>query len=122
VISGDEARRGEGKRGAASVSLSASEPESIEALAKRHRDLERTKIRAEAELRNLEQQLGEAKGEAKRLFGTDDLAELKALLERMREENLRKRRDYQAHLDEIEAGLAAAERAHADAAAESGPR
>lgn len=98
------------------------EPESIELLQKRHRDLERKKIQADAELRNLERQLADAKVEAKRLFQSDDLDELRALLKRMNDENLQKRRDYQAHLDGIAGSLAAVEQAHTDAASEPAAR
>jgi hypothetical protein len=104
------------------VKTIASEPESIEALQRRHRDLERRKIQAESDLRNLEKQLADAKAEALRLFQTDDVEGLRDLLRRMSEENLRKRRDYQAHLDAIAAGLAAVEAAHGEAAAEPAGR
>jgi hypothetical protein len=98
--------------------LRPAEPEGIEVLQRRHRDLERKKIQAESDLRNLEKQLADARAEALRLFQTDEVEGLRELLKRMNEENLRKRRDYQAHLDAIAAGLAAVEQAHADAAAD----
>ena len=84
----------------------------IEVLQKRYRDLERQKIGAEADGRNLEQQLADAREEAERLFGTSDVEALRALLAQMNEENLRRREEYQAHLDAIDASLRAAEAAH----------
>lgn len=93
----------------------ADEPQSIEALQARHRDLERRKIQAESDLSNLERQLDEARGEARAQFGTDDLEELRRLLERMREENLARRREYEGHLDGIDARLREIEAAHAAA-------
>jgi hypothetical protein len=91
------------------------EPQAIEELQKRHRDLERRKVQAETELASLERQLDEARGEVRRQFGTDDLDELRALLARMKDENLKRRADYQAHLDALEGDLVAVEQAHASA-------
>jgi hypothetical protein len=87
-------------------------PQPIEVLQKRYRDLERQKIGAESDVRNLEQQLADAREEAERLFGTADVDALRDMLARMNEENQRRREEYQAHLDAIDASLRAAEAAH----------
>ena len=92
------------------------EPQAIDALARRHRELETRRIQAEAELEHVEKALEEQRARARERFGTADLGELRAKLEWMREENVRRRREYQVHLDEIERGLAAIELA--DPAAE----
>jgi hypothetical protein len=91
------------------------EPQAIEVLARRHRELETRRIQAERDVEHYAKLLEEEKGRARAQFGTDDLAELEAMLARMREENLRRRREYEAHLDEIEASLQAIEAAHAEA-------
>ena len=77
----------------------------IETLKKRHKLLEREKHTAEANCKTAEDQLKKLKDEARDKYGTDDLAELKAKLEQMKQENDRKRQEYQKHLDEIDAKL-----------------
>lgn len=88
------------------------EPEPIEALERRWRDLETRRIQAERDLEHLTRALEDEKRRAREQFGTDELAALEAKLGAMKRENLERRRAYEAHLDEIEAGLAAIEAAH----------
>src|SRR5688500_6043641 len=81
----------------------------IEQLKKRHKELERRKTTAEADLRNATQQLDALKEEARQKYGTDDLDELRARLAEMKQSNEKKRADYQKHLEEIEIRLAQVE-------------
>jgi hypothetical protein len=78
------------------------EPQDIETLKKRHRELDRKKTTAEANQRSAEDQLAKLKDEAKEKYGTDDLEELRQKLDEMKQQNIQKRRAYQAHLDQIE--------------------
>ena len=88
------------------------EPQDIETLKKRHRELDRKKTTAEANQRSAEDSLAKLKAEAKEKYGTDDLAELKARLEKMKTDNDLKRSEYQKHLDEIELKLQTIEKQH----------
>lgn len=67
------------------------------------------KIQAETNLGNARQQLEALKEEARKTYGTDDVAELRAKLDAMKAENEAKRKNYQAELDGIEGALAAIE-------------
>ena len=78
----------------------------IEALKKRHKQLDTERTTARANLDSAKKQLAELKEEAKKLYGTDDLDSLRKKLQEMREENERKRAEYQKHLEEVEAKLA----------------
>jgi hypothetical protein len=86
------------------------EPQDIETLKKRHRDLDKKKTTAEANQRSAEESLAKLKAEAKDKYGTDDLDELKRKLDEMKQQNLQKRREYQSHLDSIETKLAEIEK------------
>jgi predicted nucleic acid-binding Zn-ribbon protein len=90
------------------------EPPAIEALQQRHNALREKKIRAEADVAALQKQLEDARAEARRDFGTDELAALEEKLAALERENLARREEYDAHLRTIEAGLAEVERAHAE--------
>lgn len=78
----------------------------IEALKKRHKVLDTERTTAQANLANATKQLAELKDEARKLYGTDDLDALRKKLQEMRDENERKRAEYQKHLEEVEAKLA----------------
>jgi len=82
----------------------------IEALKKRHKDLDRQKTTAEANLLSATQTLDALKHEAREKYGTDDPEQLKKSLQEMKQENERKRAGYQKHLEEIETRLAQVER------------
>lgn len=82
-----------------------SEPQEIEVLRQRYQDLSRKKTQAETLLDSANKELERLKAEAKSKFGTEDVDELRKVLEKMEQENLRRRRDYQKLLDGIEAGL-----------------
>ena len=82
----------------------------IEQLKKRHKELERQKTTAEANFQTATEQLETLKQEAREKYATDDPAQLQKKLQEMKNENERKRADYQKHLEEIEAHLTQVER------------
>ncbi len=67
------------------------------------------KIQAETNLANARQQLDALKEDARKTYGTDDVAELRAKLDAMKADNETKRKNYQAELDQIEGALASIE-------------
>ena len=77
----------------------------IEQLKKKHKELERQKTTAEANLKTANEQLDALKAEARLKYGTDDLEQLRKRLAEMKELNEKKRADYQKHLEEIETRL-----------------
>ena len=77
----------------------------IELLKKRHRDLDRQKTTAEANHKTAEEQLRKLKDDARAEYGTNDVVQLKQKLAELKQENDRKRADYQKHLDAIETCL-----------------
>lgn len=81
----------------------------IEELKKRYEKLHRKKIQAETNLEGAKKQLEELKEQARKEYGTDDIAELRKKLEQMQEENERKRAEYQQRLDKVESDLSAVE-------------
>jgi len=91
------------------------EPQDIELLKQRHRKLNEEKIKAETNELRAREELEKLRAEAKQKYGTDDLEELKRKLEEMKQQNLQKRRDYQTHLDSIQAKLAEVEQKYAAA-------
>ena len=82
-----------------------SDPQEFARLKERHGALERQRSRVEGTLEAANKQLEQFKAEAKAQYGTDDLNTLRQKLVQMQEENLRKRAEYQKHLDEIESKL-----------------
>ncbi|MCC5876762.1 MAG: hypothetical protein JJU11_11135 [Candidatus Sumerlaeia bacterium] len=78
----------------------------IEELRERFETLREQRTTAQADLRNVEEQLAKLKAQALEKYGTDDLGELRKKLDEMRTENERKRTEYQAHLDGIDKQLA----------------
>ena len=85
-------------------------PETIEELRARYQQLHERRIQARARLEGAEQQLETLRAEAREDYGTDDLAELESLLEKMTAENEAARRGYQASLDGVERELQEIER------------
>lgn len=77
----------------------------IEALRKRHKELNEKRIAAETSLKNAEERLAELKREAKQTWGTDDLTALKLKLDEMRASNEEQRAAYQSHIEQVEARL-----------------
>jgi hypothetical protein len=89
--------------------------QTIEDLKKRYSVLHEKKITAQADLNNAKKDLANLKKSAREQFGTDDLDELRAKLKQMKEDNERKRSEYQAHLEKIEAELTEVDRKFAEA-------
>lgn len=86
----------------------------IEQLKKKHKELEKQKTTAEANLKTATDQLEALKEEAKQKYETDDLDQLRRRLAEMKESNEKKRADYQKHLEEIEIRLAQVEKEFAN--------
>src|SRR5688500_10096002 len=87
--------------------------QSIEQLQQRYNALHRQQIQAETNLKNAQRQLDSLRAEAREKYQTDDLDVLRQKLADMKEENDRKRREYQDKLDKIEADLAEVEESFA---------
>jgi chromosome segregation ATPase len=83
-------------------------------LQKRYGDLSTKKTVAETELKNATQQLEKLQKEARERYETDDLEQLKAKLQQLKEENERKLNEYRQHLDGIEKGLTQIEQEYAE--------
>jgi len=97
------------------VAKTAEEPQDIELLKQRHKKLNEEKIKAETNEQRAREELDKLRAEARQKYGTDDLEKLKVMLEEMKQQNLQKRRDYQGHLDSIQAKLAEVEQKYAAA-------
>ena len=83
--------------------------QSIEELQKRYERLNTRKIQAGANLDNARGQLEALKEDARKTYGTDDVAELRAKRDAMKADNETKRKNYQAEIDQIEGALATIE-------------
>jgi hypothetical protein len=79
--------------------------QTIEELTERYQTLDKKKTTAEANLKTTQDQLYEFKKEAMEKYGTDDLDNLKDMLEKMENENEEKRAAYQESLNTIEKNL-----------------
>ena len=79
--------------------------QTIEELTKRFQHLDQERSKAKTEHTRAETTLALAKETAKKLYQTDDVAELEELLEKWKRENTEKRAAYQKDLDAIEAKL-----------------
>jgi hypothetical protein len=86
----------------------------INALRQWHDDLYRKKIEADANLKTSNENLERLKRQAREKYGTDDLEELRAKLEEMRNENTRKLFEYHEHLTTIEQKLSEVEAEYAN--------
>ena len=87
----------------------------IEQLKAKHKELDTARTRAKANLESAQKQLDELRAEARQAYGTDDLDALRQKLAQMRDENERKRADYQQHLEQIQAKLGEVEKTFAAA-------
>ena len=92
-----------------------SQPQDIEQLKARHKELSDQRVAAQTELKNAEKVLKELKAKAKKEYGTDDADELAAKLEAMKEENEKRRAAYEKSLDQIEAELSRVEEQYEEA-------
>jgi predicted nucleic acid-binding Zn-ribbon protein len=79
--------------------------QTIEELRQRYQDLNTKKIQAETNLQNAKDALKKLQDEARKKFGTDDVAALKDKLREMEKANEKARSEYQQSLDTIEAAL-----------------
>jgi hypothetical protein len=90
--------------------------QNIEDLRERYDHLKTQKITAEANLKTSTDNLDRLKRQARESYGTDDLEELRRILQKMKDDNDRKCADYQRDLDKIERQLEEVERQHDEAA------
>ena len=81
------------------------EIQTIEKLRERFQALHTEKVRAEQDYKNAQETLDKLQEQAREQFETDDLDKLQAMLAKIEEENLEKRKEYQASLDKIDANL-----------------
>ena len=81
--------------------------QTIEQLQSRHEALNKQKIQVETQRDHAISQLNELKSQAKELYGSDDVEQLKKTLAEMKAANKEKRSQYQASLNAIDADLAA---------------
>ena len=81
------------------------EIQTIEKLRERFQALHTEKVRAEQDHKNAQETLDKLQEQAREQFETDDLDKLQAMLAKIEEENLEKRKEYQASLDQIDANL-----------------
>ena len=81
--------------------------QSIDQLQKRYQNLSEQKIKVETQRDHALTQLNDLKAQAKELYGSDDVEELKKILAEMKTSNETKRTEYQESLDSIDAELAA---------------
>lgn len=81
------------------------EIQTIEKLRERFQALHTEKVRAEQDYKNAQETLEKLQEQAREQFETDDLDQLQAMLAKIEEENLEKRKGYQASLDQIDANL-----------------
>lgn len=88
--------------------------QSIEELEERYQHLSQEKVRAETNRENAQKRLDDLKREAKERYGTDDIEELRRKLAEMKQENERKKAEYQQHLNTIETELANVEERFAE--------
>jgi hypothetical protein len=79
--------------------------QTIEQLQARYAALNTKKIQSETLLKQASQQLDTLQREARERYGTDDLKALQTKLQEMKNENERKRAEYQAALERIEGEL-----------------
>ncbi len=85
--------------------MSSTNEESMESLKNRYKKLYDEKIRVETELKTTKTQLALHQETAKNNWGTDDIFELEKKLVAIKEENEKRRKDYQEHLNSIETKL-----------------
>ncbi len=84
-------------------------PQDMATLKKRYEELNKKKIRVEAEHASTERRLRELQRKARDTYDTDDLDQLRQKLADMTHENETRRAAYQTHLDDIEDKLAQVE-------------
>lgn len=78
----------------------------LEALKAEYARLDKKRIETATQLKSREDQLKELKEKALKEYGTNNVNELKKLLEEWRAENERKVAEYRQHIEQIKKGLA----------------
>jgi hypothetical protein len=86
----------------------------LETLKKEYAALHTQKITTEANIKNLEDNLAKLRTAAEKEYGTSDLDKLRDILETRRRENETKVLQYEQHVQEIKAKLAAIEEPQAE--------
>jgi len=84
--------------------------ERLDQLRGEYRKLHEQKISTDTERKSLDEQLRTLREKAEREYGTSDVEELKALLERRRQENERMVAEYEQHIEGIKQGLESIEK------------
>ncbi len=97
------------KSNAAPTNGDAAGKQSIDELKHRYTVLHERKIKAGATLEHAKEQLEKLQKQARELYGTEQVDELRTKLAAMEAENERRRAEYQADLDRIETELSAVE-------------
>jgi hypothetical protein len=92
------------------MSQTKSSTQILEESAKRLAALSERRTRAQVRLENEKRALEEARAEAKRLFGTDDVEELRKLFRASQEDNDRKVVEFVLALDDVDQKLGDIER------------
>ncbi len=81
--------------------------QTIEKLRTRYEGLNNEKIKVETQREHASTQLNTLKNQANELYGSDDVEQLKTMLEEMKAKNEAMRSEYQANLDGIDRDLLA---------------
>lgn len=74
----------------------------IEKLKEKHELLKERRTRLQVELESASKQLNELKAEAKQLYGTDELEDLRTLYKKQNSENKKKLEEFSTQLDQAE--------------------
>lgn len=94
-----------GRQAAGGASAGDDQIRRFEELKKRHDALRDQKSKVEGQVQEQEKALDRLRKQAEEQFGTSDVAELEAMLAKLRAENEEKLRAYAEHLGEIETSL-----------------
>lgn len=81
----------------------------LNGLRRQYEQLRDQKVRTEQQVTDLSGQLEALKEQAKAEYGTSDIEELQALLEKKRQENVQVVAEYREHIQQIQADLAGVE-------------
>ena len=79
--------------------------QTMDQLKKRFEELSLMKVKYETQRDSAASELADLKQQALELYGSDDVKELEKMLSEMKTENEKKRSEYQASLDKIDANL-----------------
>ena len=79
--------------------------QTMDQLKKRFEELSLMKVKYETQRDSAASELADLKQQALELYGSDDVKQLEKMLSEMKTENEKKRSEYQASLDKIDANL-----------------